>query len=69
MEGLLTSPAIPRYIMNLRELPSSGPLHEWFEMAHETRSGQDTDMVAPLRAYDAILFIDTITPSLALQQY
>jgi erythromycin esterase-like protein len=71
MEDLLVSISIPRYIMNLHELPSSGPLHDWFQMAHATRdsvSGQDVYMVAPLRAYDAILYIDTITPSPAPQK-
>ena len=66
MEDLLGSLSIPRFIMNLHELPSSGPLHEWFQVAYPTRdsvSGQDVYMVAPLRAYDAILYIDTITPS------
>jgi erythromycin esterase len=61
MEDLLASLSIPRFIMDLRELPSSGPLHEWFQLAHAT--GQDAYTIVPLRAYDAILFIDTITPS------
>jgi erythromycin esterase-like protein len=71
MEDLLGSLSIPRFIMNLHELPSSGPLHEWFQMAHATRdsvSGPDVYMVAPLRAYDTILYIDTITPSPAPQK-
>ncbi len=71
MEDLLGSLSIPRFIMNLHELPSSGPLHEWFQMAHATRdsvSGQDVYMVAPLRAYDAILYIDRVTPSPAPQK-
>jgi hypothetical protein len=66
MEDLLASLAIPRFIMDLRELPTSGPLHEWFQLAHATRSsnsGQDAYTTVPLRAYDAILYIDTITPS------
>ena len=61
IEDLLASLSIPRFIMDLRELPSSGPLHEWFQLAHAT--GQDPYTIVPLRAYDAILFIDTITPS------
>lgn len=71
MEDLLASLSIPRFIMNLHELPSSGPLNEWFQLAHATRSsnsGQDAYTIVPLRAYDAILFIDTITPSPAPQK-
>jgi erythromycin esterase len=72
MEDLLGSLSIPQFIMNLHDVPSSGPLHEWFQMAYATRdsvSGQDVYMVAPLRAYDAILYIETITPSPAAQKH
>jgi erythromycin esterase-like protein len=61
MEDLPASLSIPRFIMDLRELPTNGPLHEWFQLAHPT--GQDAYTIVPLRAYDAILFIDTITPT------
>jgi hypothetical protein len=61
MEDLLASLSIPRFIIDLRELPSSGPLHEWFQLAHAT--GQEPYAIVPLKAYDAILFIDRITPS------
>src|ERR1700693_305591 len=63
MDSLVSSLSIPRFIMDLRELPSAGILHDWFQAAHETRAGGITTMVAPLEAYDAILFIDTITPA------
>jgi erythromycin esterase len=66
MEDLLASLSMPRFIMDLRELPSSGFLHEWFQLAHAT--GQDPYTIVPLKAYDAILFIDTITPSSAPQK-
>jgi erythromycin esterase len=66
MEDLFDSLSIHRFIMDLRELPSSGPLHEWFQLAHATRPtipGQDAYKIVPLRAYDAVLYFDTITPS------
>jgi hypothetical protein len=71
MEDLLISLSIPQFIMNLHELPGSGPLHEWFQVAHATNasiSRQALYMAAPLKAYDAILFINTITPSPAPQK-
>jgi erythromycin esterase-like protein len=61
MEALLASLSIPRFIIDLRELPGSGALREWFQLAHAT--GEDPYTIIPLRAYDAILFIDTITSS------
>lgn len=72
MDSLLRSLSIPLFMMDLRKLPSSGILHEWFQTPHETRSldsGHDTAMVAPLGAYDAILFIETITPTPAPQKH
>jgi hypothetical protein len=66
MEDLFASLSILGFIINLRELPSSGPVHEWFRLAHAT--GEDPWTIIPLRAYDAILYIDTITPSPAPQK-
>jgi erythromycin esterase len=66
VEDLLASLSIPQFIMNLHELPASGPLREWFQMAHGTRASilrEASDTVTPLTAYDAIFFVDTITPS------
>jgi erythromycin esterase len=64
MDSLLSSLSLPCFMMNLRELPSAGILHEWFQADHETRAGRGvTTRVASLGAYDAILFIDTITPT------
>lgn len=61
VEDLLASLSIPRFIMDLRALPATGPLREWFQLPHAT--GQDTYTIIPLRAFDAILYIDAITPS------
>ena len=72
MDSLLLSLSIPRFMMDLRELPRTGNLHEWFQTPHETRSSDSGDepvIVAPLEAYDAILFIDTITPTPAPQKH
>ncbi len=71
MEDLFATLSIPRFIMDLRELPISGPLHEWFQLPHASLisgSGEGAYTIVPLRAFDAILFIDTITPSPAPQK-
>ncbi|HEV2381024.1 MAG TPA: erythromycin esterase family protein [Terriglobia bacterium] len=71
MDSLLSSLSIPLFVLDLRELPRAGALHEWFQAGHETRSlsfGRMSATVAPLSSYDAILFIDTITPSPAPQR-
>ena len=66
VEDLLASLSLPRFIINLHELPMSGPLHDWFQTAHATRPSilrDATDTVTPVAAYDAIFYVDTITPS------
>jgi len=61
---MLSSLSIPVFMMDLRELPSEGILHNWFQALHETRNGvSGVYKVAPAEAYDAILFIETITPT------
>jgi erythromycin esterase-like protein len=66
VEDVLASLSIPQYMMDLRELPSSGPLSEWFQMAHETR--QNLYTIEPRKVYDAILFVNIITPSRSTQR-
>ncbi len=66
VEDMLASLSMPRFIMNLHELPASGPLHDWFQEAHATRASilrDATDTVSPSVAYDAIFYIDIITPT------
>ncbi len=66
MEDLFASLSIPRFVMNLHELPASGPLHDWFQMPHATRASIGREAVytvAPLQAYDALVFLNTVTPS------
>ena len=72
MEDFFATLSIPRFIMDLRELPGNGPLHEWFQLAHASRisgSGGDAFTIVPLRAYDAVFFIETLTPSQTPQQH
>jgi erythromycin esterase-like protein len=61
MDGLLSSVSIPRFIMDLRDLPAAGRLHDWFQAAHHNRGW--ATIVAPIENYDAILFLDNITPT------
>jgi hypothetical protein len=65
MYGLLSSLSVPAFIMDLHELAANGVLHDWFHMTHELRYNfhPANMMAAPLDAFDAILYIDTITPT------
>jgi erythromycin esterase len=71
IDSLLSSLSMPRFVIDLRELPGTGLLHEWLQASHETRSlsfGRVPAAVSPLKSYDAILFMDRITPSAAATQ-
>jgi hypothetical protein len=50
--------------MDLHELPGGGTLYQWFHMPHEMRGNATTTTIqVPVEDYDAILFIETITPT------
>ena len=71
IDSMLSSLSMPRFVFDLRELPGTGALHKWFQADHETRSlsfGRVPAAVSPLKSYDAILFIDRITPSAVATQ-
>jgi erythromycin esterase len=64
LDGLLSSLAIPIFIMDLREVPSGSDLRQWFQAGHEARNGCCGYFKAvPADAYDAILFTESITPA------
>ncbi|MFN8006841.1 MAG: erythromycin esterase family protein [Terriglobia bacterium] len=64
MDGLLASLGLPTYLIDLRELPKLGPLADWFLCSHEVRDGlAGINLVRASEAYDAILYIDRLTPS------
>lgn len=66
MDGLLGSLDSPAFLIDLRDLPKTSALADWFGLAHETRSGNFGDQVTlirPTRAYDAIVYIGRLTPT------
>jgi hypothetical protein len=64
MDGLLASFGSPAYLIDLRELPKAGLLVDWFRRPHEVRDSVDgISLVRPSQAYDAILYIQQLTPS------
>jgi erythromycin esterase len=67
MDGMLSSLSIPVFVMDLHELPGGGALYQWFHMPHEMRGNAlVTTIQVPVEDYDAILFIETITPTPAV---
>lgn len=70
LDALLSSRGVPTYIFDLRALPVGGPLAGWFEREQSTQDLDYDDkrsvsrvILQPSRAYDAIVYIDRITPA------
>lgn len=71
IDGLLASVDLPTFVMDLRRIPPSGPLFEWFARGHATRTGnfgEWIELIQPARAFDAILYLDRVTPVAPLRQ-
>ncbi len=71
IDGLLASSGVPAFIADLRQLPRGTPLFDWFSQAHPTRSGsyaEWVELIKPTSAFDAILYLDRVTPVAVLRQ-
>jgi erythromycin esterase len=65
IDGLLASSGVASFIADLRQLPRGTLLVDWFAQAHRTRSGnfgELIELIRPSSAFDAILYIDRVTP-------
>jgi erythromycin esterase len=63
LDALLGALGLAAYVADLRNLPKTGPLRPWFDAPHATRDGMGISLVNPVRAFDAIVYIDRITPA------
>lgn len=64
IDALLGSISFPTYLIDLRALPASGRLGTWMRMEHETRLFNRYHLrFAPADAFDAILYINRLTPA------
>jgi erythromycin esterase len=62
LDALLAGPGLPRYLLDLRKIPSDGPVAERFAATNATMNGPHPQPVDPMAAFDAVVFADTITP-------
>jgi erythromycin esterase len=69
LEAALAATGLPRLALDLRAVPRSGPIYEWWRRAHETRDigaiysdeGYPLATVHPLSHYDGLLFVERTT--------
>jgi erythromycin esterase len=66
IDGVLASPGLATYLIDLHETSIPAPLSAWFAATQATRTGNSGDQVvrtAPSLAYDALVYFATITPA------
>jgi hypothetical protein len=64
IEGVLGAPGLPAYLVDLRRLPTDGPLRPWLSRAHAVRGGdggEAREWVRPTLAADALLYVDRVS--------
>lgn len=63
LDGELARMGLPMFILNLRAAPKDGPVYEWLNRVWEHRESiPQYFSVNPLQAFDALFFIDHISP-------
>jgi erythromycin esterase len=63
IDGVLAKVALPIFFVNLRALPHQSPASEWLEKPRKQRFVTIYPEYDLLRSWDALVFVDTITPS------
>jgi erythromycin esterase len=62
-DGVLARVGKPMFVIDLRAAPATGPVRDWLSTRNAIRGlGGETRLV-PGEAYDALVFIDTVTPA------
>jgi erythromycin esterase len=64
VDGVLAQVGKPIFVIDLRAAPAAGPVHAWLNTKNAVRGLGGVTRVVPARAYDALVFIDRITPAL-----
>jgi len=68
VEATLERLRIPRFFLDLREAQGNDGAVAWLEERRPIRANFDTEMdVVPARAFDVLLFMDSLTPAIANQ--
>jgi erythromycin esterase len=70
LDGTLAATGIPLFVLDLRQAPRTGPITEWLNAPHQTRSigagydgsefGYMFDM-RPAASFDALIFVEKTT--------
>jgi len=62
LDELLATAGMPRYLLDLRKVPPSGPVADRFAALSSIMTGLQATPVNPMAAFDAVVYLDPITP-------
>jgi erythromycin esterase len=62
LDELLTTCGMPRYLLDLRRVPPTGPVADRFAAVTCVMTGGHPTPVNPLAAFDAVVYVDEISP-------
>ncbi|GAA1658087.1 erythromycin esterase family protein [Fodinicola feengrottensis] len=62
IDELLASSGMPRFLLDLRSVPTTGVVAERFAATRSTMTGSQPSPLDPLAAYDAVVHVGAVTP-------
>ena len=62
LDELLATAGMPRYVLDLRKVPPSGPVADRFAAVSSIMTGGQATPVNPMAAFDAVVYVDKVSP-------
>lgn len=62
LDGLLSTAGLPLHLLDLRDIPAAGPVADRFAQTTSMMNGGQPQPIDPRAAFDAVVFIDSVTP-------
>jgi erythromycin esterase-like protein len=63
VDGVLAQVGKPIFVIDLRAAPAAGPVRAWVDTKNTVRGLGGVTRVIPARAYDALVFLESVTPA------
>jgi len=65
LDAAMASVGLPMFVVDLRSVPTGGPVYEWLKAVDQKRGGAPPAYmrIDALEAWDALFHIDQITPT------
>jgi len=62
LDALLATAGLPRYLLDLRAVPATGPVADAFAAPATIMTGLQPTPVDPMAAFDAVVYVDRVSP-------